>query len=123
MILDQDPTQPVARVDGYGQPEQPQQPEQQPQLRTRAAQPAAIPHYGLPNAVVIKPGTYVTVRVDQPLSSDHNQQNDFFSATLAQPIVVDGIVVAQSGQHGDRDAWPKPRRPDVSRVPAASACN
>src|SRR6516225_5424892 len=58
VILDQDPTQPVARVDGYGQPEQPQQPDQQPQLRTRP--PAAPPHYGLPNAVQIKPGTYVT---------------------------------------------------------------
>ena len=37
VILDQDPTQPVARVDGNGQPEQPQQPEQQPQLRTGRA--------------------------------------------------------------------------------------
>jgi hypothetical protein len=101
VILDQDPTQPVARVDGYGQPEQPQQPEQQPQLRTRppAQVPAAVPHYGLPNAVQIKPGTYVTVRTAQGLSSDHNQAGDFFSASLAAPIVVDGIVVAQAGQH------------------------
>jgi hypothetical protein len=100
VILDQDPTQPVAR-DGNGQPEQPQQPEQQPQLRTRppAQVPAAVPHYGLPNAVLIKPGTYVTVRTAQGLSSDHNQAGDFFSASLAAPIVVDGIVVAQVGQH------------------------
>jgi hypothetical protein len=40
----------------------------------------------------------LTIRVDQPLSSDHNQQNDFFSATLVQPVVVDGVVVAQRGQ-------------------------
>ena len=101
VVLDQDPTQPVARVDGYGQPEQPQQSEQQPQLRTRppAQVPAAVPHYGLPNAVLIKPGTYVTVRTAQGLSSDHNQAGDFFSASLAAPIVVDGIVVAQAGQH------------------------
>jgi hypothetical protein len=98
VILDQDPTQPVARSDGYGQPEQPQQSQQQPQLRTDRP-PATVPHYGLPAALTVKPGTYVTVRVEQGLSSDHNQAGDFFSASLAQPIVVDGIVVAQAGQH------------------------
>jgi hypothetical protein len=40
----------------------------------------------------------MTVRVNQPLSSDRNQEGDFFSATLVQPLVVDGIVVAQRGQ-------------------------
>src|SRR5579871_5974748 len=52
----------------------------------------------VPAQVTIRPGTYVTVRVDQPLSSDRNQQGDPFSATLVRPVVVDGIVVAQSGQ-------------------------
>jgi hypothetical protein len=61
--------------------------------------PAAVPHYGLPAQLTIKPGTYITVRVEQGLSSDHNQGGDFFSASLAQPIVVDGIVLAQTGQH------------------------
>jgi hypothetical protein len=96
-VQDQDPSQPVARADAYGQPEQSQQ---LPPLQQRIDRPpAAVPHYGLPAQVSIKPGTFVSIRVDQALSSDHNQQNDFFSATLAQPIVVDGIVVAQSGQH------------------------
>ena len=49
--------------------------------------------------MLIKPGTYVTVRTAQGLSSDQNQAGDFFSASLAAPIVVDGIVVAQVGQH------------------------
>jgi hypothetical protein len=40
----------------------------------------------------------VTVRIDQPLSSDRNQAGDAFSATLIKPLVVDGVVVAQSGQ-------------------------
>src|SRR5260370_21804077 len=101
-VLDQDPTQPVARVDAYGQPEQPQQPQQQPQqqppLRTDRP-PAAVPHYGLPAPLTIKPHTHITLRVEQGLSSDHNQAGDFFSASLAQPIVVDGIVLAQTGQH------------------------
>jgi hypothetical protein len=43
-------------------------------------------------------GTYVTVRVNQVLSSDHNQAGDAFAATLVRPIVVDGVVVAARGQ-------------------------
>src|ERR1035437_8548507 len=92
-VQDQDPTQPVARVDAYGQPQQPQQ-----QQQRNDRPPAAVPHYGLPAEVTIKPGTFVTVRVEQELSSDRNQQGDVFSASLAQPIVVDGVVVAQRGQ-------------------------
>jgi hypothetical protein len=48
--------------------------------------------------LTIKPGTYVTVRINQPLSSDRNQVGDAFSATLVRPVIVDGVVVAQSGQ-------------------------
>jgi hypothetical protein len=51
-----------------------------------------------PAQFAIKPGTYVTVRINQPLSSDHNQAGDAFSATLVRPIVVDGFVVAQRGE-------------------------
>jgi hypothetical protein len=40
----------------------------------------------------------VTVRIGQPLSSDRNQPGDTFVASLAQPVVVDGIVVAQRNQ-------------------------
>jgi hypothetical protein len=52
----------------------------------------------LPSKVTLPAGTWVTIRVDQPLSSDRNQPGDFFSATLAQPLVADGIVVARRGQ-------------------------
>lgn len=52
----------------------------------------------LPARLTLRPGTYVTVRVNQWLSSDRNQQGDTFSATLDQPLVVDGFVVAQRGQ-------------------------
>jgi hypothetical protein len=102
-LLDQDPSQPVARADSYGQPQQEQQeqqeqPAEQPQPRRYDRPPAAVPHYGLPAALTIKPGTFVTVRVDQEISSDHNQQGDVFNASLTQPIVVDGVVVAQRGQ-------------------------
>jgi hypothetical protein len=41
---------------------------------------------------------YLTVRVNQALSSDHNQPGDAFTATLVKPLVVDGVVVAHRGQ-------------------------
>jgi len=56
------------------------------------------PAYGLPPTLTLKPGTYVTVRINQPLSSDRNHEGDTFTATLMQPVVVDGVVVAQRGQ-------------------------
>jgi hypothetical protein len=34
----------------------------------------------------------------QPLSSDHNQTGDAFTATLAEPVVVNGLVVARRGE-------------------------
>ena len=112
----QDPTQPVDRSDAYGQqaPDGQQQPPygqpqppaydqpmpypgQQPPPGVRQAPPRQ-PAYGLPPAVTLAPGTFVTVRTNQVLSSDHNQQGDAFSGTLIQPVVVDGVVVAQRGQ-------------------------
>ena len=53
---------------------------------------------GLPPELTLKPGTFVTVRLNQFVSSDRNEAGDGFSASLAQPLVVDGIVVAQRGQ-------------------------
>ena len=61
--------------------------------------PSSAPTAGsFPTQLTIRPGTYVTVRIDQGLSSDHNHAGDGFSGTLVQPIVVDGFVVAQRGQ-------------------------
>lgn len=54
----QDPTQPVERIE------------------PRAQQPADPPPYGLPAQLTIKAGTFVTVRVDEMLSSDRNQEGD-----------------------------------------------
>ena len=51
-----------------------------------------------PSRIMIQQGTYVTVRINQGLSSDRNQQGDAFFASLAAPLVVNGVVVAQRGQ-------------------------
>jgi hypothetical protein len=80
-----DPTQPVASPDSQVQKPAPNSPNNP-------------PRYGLPPQLTIKPGTFMTVRVDQMLSSNRNQPGDVFSATLMQPMVVDGVVVAQRGQ-------------------------
>jgi len=81
---------------GYGYPQSggygyPQGPGPQGQMAPYQQPP-------IPAQLTLKPGTYVTVRVNQFLSSDRNQAGDFFSATLARPIVVDGVVVASPGQ-------------------------
>jgi len=66
---------------------------------SQGAPPAA--HYNrdaIPAKLTIKPGTYITVRLNQGLSSDRNKVGDGFAATLAKPVVVDGVVVADRGQ-------------------------
>lgn len=54
--------------------------------------------YVLPSELMVPNGTFVTVRIDQELSSNRNLAGDTFSGTLVKPIVVDGFVVAQRGQ-------------------------
>lgn len=51
-----------------------------------------------PAHVVVKPGTWLPVRIEQVLSSDHNQTGESFYATLAEPLVINGVVVAHRGQ-------------------------
>lgn len=79
-----DPTTPVDRGDVDGGP---------------SAQPPSAPAPApAPANLTIQPGTFLTVRINQPLSTDRNHEGDFFSATLEEPVVVNGIVVAQRGQ-------------------------
>ncbi len=59
---------------------------------------APPPQPPVPAQLTIKTGTFVTVRVNQFLSSDRNHTGDAFTASLVRPIVVDGVVVAQRGQ-------------------------
>jgi len=76
---------------------------EEPQAQTQAAPPpprsqAPPPAQTYPSSVTIPAGTWLTVRVDQPLSSDKNQQGDYFRGTLVQPVVINGLVVAPRGQ-------------------------
>ncbi len=51
-----------------------------------------------PSQLMLPAGAWISVRVNQQLSSDHNLPGDFFLASLAQPLVVSGFVVARRGQ-------------------------
>ncbi|MGH9631206.1 MAG: hypothetical protein ACRD7E_23120 [Bryobacteraceae bacterium] len=50
-----------------------------------------------PQTVTLPAGTLITVRVDEMLSTAYNVAGDSFRATLDQPIVVDGLVIAEKG--------------------------
>ncbi|HEY3453302.1 MAG TPA: hypothetical protein VGK64_01790 [Bryobacteraceae bacterium] len=79
------PNQNQSAPPNYGQQPYPQQPAYQP--------PPPIPA-----SLTIPRGTFLVVRVNQMLSSDKNQTGDAFSASLAQPVVVSGVVIAEPGQ-------------------------
>lgn len=51
-----------------------------------------------PSSLTLPAGTWLTVRTTNPISTDHNQVGDAFSAVLTEPIVVNGFVVARRGQ-------------------------
>ena len=61
------------------------------------ADPAPAPP-PVPDHLTLPAGAFVTVRVDQFLSSDKNKAGDGFSATLSKPLVADGLVVSRRGE-------------------------
>ncbi len=52
----------------------------------------------VPPSITLPAGSVIPVRVNEWLSSDKNQSGDRFSATLEQPLVDNGWVVAVRGQ-------------------------
>ncbi len=54
-----------------------------------------------PHTVTIAAGTLVSVRLNDKLTTQKNQTGDVFSATLDQPLVVDGFVIAERGARVD----------------------
>jgi hypothetical protein len=60
--------------------------------------PPAYQAPAVPSSLSLPAGTYVTVRTTNPISTDHNQVGDAFTAVLTEPIVLNGFVVARRGQ-------------------------
>jgi hypothetical protein len=79
------PNQQAPRPDGY-------------QGGYSATVPPPNPMPQIPASLTVPAGTWLNVRTINPLSTDHNQAGDAFSAVLTEPIVVNGIVVARRGQ-------------------------
>ena len=76
----------AAPVEEAGAPE-PQGPQQGPPPPVRYA----------PTTVSLPAGTWVTMRLNEPLSSDHNIAGDAFTGTLLEPIVANGLLIARRG--------------------------
>jgi hypothetical protein len=91
-------SRPVTSRDTFPQDQQPgAAPAQRPPSSTRPPmRPATTAP--VPANLAIPAGTVIFARLADPLSSDHNQAGDTFSATLAKPIIVDGWVVARRGE-------------------------
>ena len=51
----------------------------------------------VPHTVTLAAGTLLPVRIGESLSSARNQPGDTFLATLTQPLVIDGWVIAERG--------------------------
>lgn len=64
----------------------------------RFDEPDAVMRPALPLQLTIPAGTWINLRIDQELSSDHNRPGDVWMATLTQPVIVNGRVIAQRGQ-------------------------
>jgi hypothetical protein len=50
-----------------------------------------------PRTATIPAGTLITVRLNETLSSDHQEEGYHFRAVLDAPVVVDGMVLAERG--------------------------
>ena len=77
---------------------QPPQTSSQPENQHRPFGNSAPQDEVVPPTLMMSSGTMVSVRLNQALSSDQNRTGDGFTATLDQPVVVNGWVVARRGQ-------------------------
>lgn len=59
--------------------------------------PAPSVEVRVPHTVTLAAGTLLPVRIGEKLSSARNQPGDTFLATLTQPLVIDGWIIAERG--------------------------
>lgn len=78
----------------YHQPEPPT-PNQTAQLIEQVEEPHA------PRQVTLEPGMILSIRLMETLSSDRASAGDAFSASLAEPLIIDGLIVAERGARVD----------------------
>jgi len=95
--------QPVANPAAQGYPESRPQAVVPPRP-AEVTQPEPLPAAPLPppqpaRQVTLRAGTVISARIVEALSTNRNLAGDTFTATLDQPLVVDGLVIAERGAH------------------------
>lgn len=65
-----------------------------------------------PLNVTVPPGTYMSVELQDAISTDKSSPGDSFSGSLAKDVVVDGLTVFEKGSvvHGRVEAVQEPGR-------------
>jgi hypothetical protein len=59
--------------------------------------PAPEPPRREPQKVTVPAGTTLTVRLAESINSERRQPGETFSATLDQPLIIDGFAIAERG--------------------------
>jgi hypothetical protein len=68
---------------------------------TTAKPPEAKPEPRQPRKVTIAGGTLIAVRLAERVSSETHKAGDSFLATLDQPLIIDGLVIAERGSRAE----------------------
>jgi hypothetical protein len=74
-------------------------PPPQPALNPPSGAQTEPPPPPTPHTVTIPAGTLVSVRLNQTLTTEKSRAGDSFSATLDQPLIIDGFAIAERGAH------------------------
>jgi len=88
-----DSTQPAVTP----QAQQPAEPAPSPSPTPDSAPPPPPPAVRQPMTVTLAAGMPLPIRVAETLSTDHNYTGDTFRATLDQPIIMNGYIIADKG--------------------------
>lgn len=79
-------------------PRQPNAPPSPPEVgASREPVAAALDPQPQPRSVTLNTGMTIVIRLSEPLSADRAATGDRFHATLAEPLIADGLVIAERG--------------------------
>jgi hypothetical protein len=94
----QPPTQiPATPTPAAVEPTSTPQPTPEPVVQEQEAPDIPQPPSPQPHVVTLAAGTVLSVRLGETLSTDHNYTGDTFRATLLQPVILDGFIIADRG--------------------------
>ena len=79
-------------------PYEPPASQPKPVPKTEPAPPQPEPKIS-PRQVTIPAGMTVQIRLNESLSSDRGTPGETFDASLAEPLIIDGLVIAERGAH------------------------